>query len=490
MIAEIARLLLQKSGDARLLIACHQSEILLQNAATIEQLAGIKCGVFCAGLGRKDTRERIILASRDSLGNAPTVCGLFSVVIFDEAHLVNIRPPDKVTSKLTNYEKIYHAQSHPIVIGFTGSPWRLDGGLIYGADKFFEVRATQILPRTLIDAGYLCDYQFPVSKDLVDTSQVSISKLTGDFDEQELSDLIVKVGVVEEAIAHWFDHAKDRLCTIFFCISIAHAELVVDSLNTFLEAHQIALLTGKTKKTERTAILERAKAGGFKAIINVGVLTTGVDIPIIDTICLLRPTKSASLFVQMCGRGLRLHHAKSECLILDMGGNFQRFQSLDDPNYMEKGEPDDTRPSQGAPEKICPSCEGIVSAAAKVCFYCGHVFVTHDAKPWIDGGWFDVSRVHANTAMTKSGKPCVIATFHLNDGPVSMIKKWYVFNADYTVPTFIKKQLQGMSTHKILRVKAKNLMEMFPEIMEISFSPNEPGIQIKDDINLSLAMSV
>ena len=493
MIALIAEGLL-KRGDGRLLIACHQSEILEQNAATIEKLTGVKCGIYCAGLGRKETAQRIILASRDSLGNNPTVCGVFPVIIFDEAHLVSIRPKEKLTSKLTNYEKIYYAQIDPIVVGFIGSPWRLDGGAIYGQGKFFDVRVTQILPRTLIDRGYLSDYSFPAPKELVDTSNVSVSKMTGDFDEVELSNLYAKDSVVDQAILHWFNHAKDRICTIFFCISIAHAEMVCEALETFLDKKDIVLLTGNTKKADRAKILDRAKAGGFRAIVNVGVLTTGVDIPVIDTICLLRPTKSASLFVQMCGRGLRLHHAKSECLILDMGGNFQRFQSLDDPHYMKKGEPDDTRVSlalKGAPTKECPECGGILAASAKVCFYCDHVFVSHDAEPWTDGGWLDISHVTAHTAMTKSGKPCVIANFYLVDKkPVYFVKKWYVFNGDYTCHPFVKKQLKELAQKKVLRIKAKNLSETFPEIMDISFSPNEPGIEIKDEINLSLAMSL
>ena len=43
------------------------------------------------------------------------------------------------------------------------------------------------------------------------------------------------------------------------------------------------------------------------AICNVGVLTEGWDAPRADCVALLRPTQSVGLFVQMCGRGMRLH---------------------------------------------------------------------------------------------------------------------------------------------------------------------------------------
>jgi hypothetical protein len=46
----------------------------------------------------------------------------------------------------------------------------------------------------------------------------------------------------------------------------------------------------------------------------------GVDLPFVDTLLLLRPTSSATLFVQQIGRGLRLFAGKSTCLILDFIG--------------------------------------------------------------------------------------------------------------------------------------------------------------------------
>jgi hypothetical protein len=46
----------------------------------------------------------------------------------------------------------------------------------------------------------------------------------------------------------------------------------------------------------------------------------GVDLPYVDTLLLLRPTQSATIFLQQLGRGLRHHPGKSSCLVLDFIG--------------------------------------------------------------------------------------------------------------------------------------------------------------------------
>ena len=59
-------------------------------------------------------------------------------------------------------------------------------------------------------------------------------------------------------------------------------------------------------------------------LFTVDVFNEGVDIPEVDTVLLLRPTSSATVFLQQLGRGLRLHEGK-ECLtVLDFIGMARR----------------------------------------------------------------------------------------------------------------------------------------------------------------------
>src|SRR5256886_15450141 len=57
----------------------------------------------------------------------------------------------------------------------------------------------------------------------------------------------------------------------------------------------------------------------------------GIDLPFVDTLLLLRPTSSPTLFLQQLGRGLRLHVGKQTCLVLDFIGQHRsefRFDKL------------------------------------------------------------------------------------------------------------------------------------------------------------------
>ena len=117
-------------------------------------------------------------------------------------------------------------------------------------------------------------------------------------------------------------------------------------------------------------MLRQFKAGKVQVLVNVGVLTTGFDAPLVDCIVMLRPTASTSLYIQMIGRGMRICEGKEDCLVLDYAGNIGRHGCIDDPEIgvRKKGE------GKGeAPVKTCPECETIVAAAKKVCD-CGFVF--------------------------------------------------------------------------------------------------------------------
>jgi DNA repair protein RadD len=99
------------------------------------------------------------------------------------------------------------------------------------------------------------------------------------------------------------------------------------------------------------------------------VLTTGFNAPGVDLIAMLRPTKSAGLYVQIVGRGCRLAPGKSDCLVLDFAGNIARHGPIDAIKPKRPGEGDGE-----APVKVCPDCASIVHAAARECPECGHAF--------------------------------------------------------------------------------------------------------------------
>jgi DNA repair protein RadD len=78
----------------------------------------------------------------------------------------------------------------------------------------------------------------------------------------------------------------------------------------------------------------------------------------------------------MVGRGLRTHHGKQDCLILDFGENIKRHGPIDSPEYGKKSRKQDRKggkTSGGDGSKICPNCDEVVAANTRQC-ECGFIF--------------------------------------------------------------------------------------------------------------------
>jgi DNA repair protein RadD len=131
-----------------------------------------------------------------------------------------------------------------------------------------------------------------------------------------------------------------------------------------------ACVTGETPKAERDRILTEFKAGRIRALTNANVLTTGFDYPDIDLIAMLRPTMSASLYVQMAGRGMRPKSHTDHCLVLDFAGVVETHGPITNVQPPKKGGSGEGE----APVKVCDICHEIVHISAKVCPNCDNAF--------------------------------------------------------------------------------------------------------------------
>ena len=118
-----------------------------------------------------------------------------------------------------------------------------------------------------------------------------------------------------------------------FCVSVAHAEYMA---RKFIEAGIPArAISGETPAAERAATLDDLRARRINAVFAVDVLNEGLDVPDVDTVLLLRPTESATIFLQQLGRGLRRTPTKAVLTVLDFIGYHrkefsfaQRFRAL------------------------------------------------------------------------------------------------------------------------------------------------------------------
>jgi DNA repair protein RadD len=201
----------------------------------------------------------------------------------------------------------------------------------------------------------------------------------------EVDELMNTTDNVNSAVREIVAITRERNSVLIFAASVDHAQRIKETIERFTK-QECGLVTGETLSTEREKILRRFKGETFqkdllgseskplKFLVNVNVLTTGFDAPNIDCVVLLRPTASAGLYVQMVGRGFRLHETKTDCLVLDYGGNIMRHGPVDAIHVKDKND----KGSGTAPQKECPECQSIVNAAAKTCSDCGYEFPVTD----------------------------------------------------------------------------------------------------------------
>lgn len=359
MIAELCRRAMQ--WDARIAVLAHRKELLEQNEAELlEAWPDAPTGVWSAGLGRKEAAP-ITFAGIASLARRPGALGTLDLIIIDEAHMIP-------RSGATQYGKVLaHArQMKPSValVGFTATPYRLDSGLLHsGEGAPFDGVAYDIGVRMLIDRGYLAPLRGKGSASPIDLSGVRTR--AGEYRSVDLES--AALGIVDPVADEICRYGHDRRSWMVFASGVEHAEAMTAALRA--RCVEAACVTGETK--DRDAILSAFKRGELRALVNVDVLTTGFNAPGVDLLAIVRATKSAALYVQMMGRGMRIAPGKKDCLVLDYGENILRHGPVDDvqaspgPTAGEKRE---------APAKTCPSCREVVATAVRECPECGHQF--------------------------------------------------------------------------------------------------------------------
>lgn len=291
----------------------HTRELIRQNASCFARYAPhIEHGIYSAGLGEKRLDAPIIFAGVQSLVNADFAPP--EIVMIDEAHRT---PPDADTQ----YGQILTRACDARRIGLTATPYRMDGGRLHdGAAAWFDTLITPVTTAELQQRGYLSALTGVASRDAMDVSGVRTRG--GDFVSSDLAQVACEPECVERVCRAIMRHAADRRAVLIYSVTVAHAHALADRLNAL--GWPTGVVDGGMSTDRRDAELSAFSSGRDRALVNCSVLTTGYDYPGIDCIACVRPTQSMSLWVQMVGRGLRTAEGKTDCRILDFGGNWAR----------------------------------------------------------------------------------------------------------------------------------------------------------------------
>ncbi|MBA4607477.1 DUF3427 domain-containing protein [Aeromicrobium sp. Marseille-Q0843] len=306
------------SRQPSLLFVAHRKEILTQSLRTYrEVLADANFGeLYVDGAFPKDWKH--VFASVQSLssyGVEKLPADAFDIVVIDEFH----------HAAATTYRKLLDHLAPTELLGLTATPERADG--INVRDAFFDGRvATELRLWDALGEELLCPFHYFGVADNTDLSQLSWKR--GTYDDRELSNLFTGNDARTQVILKQLhDKVLDTgsMRALGFCVSIEHARYMTDAFN---EAGISArTVTGKAGPDERASALRALRDGSVNVLFTVDLFNEGLDIPEVDTILFLRPTESATVFLQQLGRGLRRTPEKAVLTVLDfVGHQHKRFR--------------------------------------------------------------------------------------------------------------------------------------------------------------------
>ncbi len=294
------------SGARSALYVSHRLEHLLQARRTFARvLPEHSLGVV--GGGWLEPQADIIFATVASLAHRPDLAARdFDYLVVDEFH--HIEAP--------SYTVLRPLRDRAFLLGITATPERQDGHDVLAWCDWnvaYEVR----LPEA-IDHGWLLPFHyFGIADETVDFLRIPWRRL--DAVEDALS--------IEERAAHILKHALERgfdgprRASIGFCAGRKHARFMADS---FVRRGQNALaVLGDDPVEEREKVYQRLANPNdpLEWVFVADILNEGVDIPVVNSVLFLRPTESATLFLQQLGRGLRLFPGTEVLTVLDFVGH-------------------------------------------------------------------------------------------------------------------------------------------------------------------------
>lgn len=321
--------------DRRVLFFVHREEIVDQAAEAFRSLNPGAMVSIEQGPRRANRYADIVVASIQTLAasNFRRLLDLihyrpFRLVFADEAHrataasyigaLVHLGflPPEdaraetveQLSDNLAVWDKI--APQDRLLIGLTATPNRSDG---VGLSAVFQSIAYQFPLRKGIEHGYLV----PIVPWLVEstTNLDAVRVNRGDFNQGDLGRTVNTEERNRLAVAGWTRYAAGRP-TIAFTAGVDHAH---DLAAAFVaEGVPAMAVSGETPKDERRRTIDAYRQGRVTVLTNDSVFTEGTDLPLTSCILMAKPTKSALLYEQAIGRGLRLYEGKTECVLVDV----------------------------------------------------------------------------------------------------------------------------------------------------------------------------
>ena len=361
------------SGFGRVLILTHRTEILSQNAKVINKDS---LGILTSKHNYR-TNNKIIVAMVETFHarikkHGELYIGKFDYIIVDEAHILT-------------FSKVYENLPYKNLIGFTATPVTNKRTIIQIDDKdyiknwtmgdYYDKLIVGPSVKELINMGYLVpERAFTMRVEGFDRLKKGSN---GDYTAQSLDQVYNNTVQIKKLIKIYkqlsIKEDGTRRKTLIFNANTKINDRVRRAFR------QIGIMADSydsvnNSVSDRNDVVNWFKSTPGSVLIGTNVFTTGLDVTDIELLIVNRATTSLSLWIQMVGRGSRLHEGKRNFISVDLGNNIDEFgkwsDDIDWHSLFEVKEPVPKRKVDLLDIWECANCGTYNISSDKFCIKC------------------------------------------------------------------------------------------------------------------------
>ncbi|WP_119326785.1 DEAD/DEAH box helicase [Companilactobacillus musae] len=309
----------QQFQPKRLLFVVHREQILRKAMSSFQEILGGPDSDYGILSGNQKNLNARYLFATINMVSKKSICeqlgaDAFDYIIIDEAHRVG---QNNLDEKETMYQRLMNFYKPQFMLGMTATPERTDGTNVY---EYFDYNlAYEISLLDSLDHDLLTPFHYIGVTDYEKDGEVIDDKTSLKYliSDERVNYIIAKT--------NYYGPRNDAVHGLIFVSRIAEGrELAAKLTNKGITAQ---FVSAEDTVEAREKAVHRLTKGELQYIITVDIFNEGVDIPILNQIVMMRPTKSSIIFLQQLGRGLRKFANKEYVTILDFIGNY-------DENYM------------------------------------------------------------------------------------------------------------------------------------------------------------
>ena len=335
-IGEVCRRHVVKVPNAKVIWAAHREELVAQSWDALTGL-GLECGVIQSTPVREvNPFRQVQVASIQTLVARNIRLEGITLMIGDECH----HAPSKTWADIPAFYRANGA----VIIGATATPVRADG---IGLGEIYDALVQPITTREAIAQGYLVPFNMFRPPRQLRNDQIA-----------------------QSPVSEYLVHARGEKAIVF----AAHLKAANQFLDEFRAAGiDTVLISGEQETGLRRAAFERYQQGTARVLVNVGIATEGFDDPPTSCVILARAIGSLSLYLQICGRALRLSPStgKVRASIIDLHGSSHVHGAPDDDRVWSlDGEATPRRTAEELPNQFCKVCSVLVEGGGSICEFC------------------------------------------------------------------------------------------------------------------------